>query len=231
MPARMPSPTAIRRTDRRASRPRRDSPVVTMRAAISAVTSADRPNRHDGSHRNSVLIVSAADNARPAGRLRRRPPITAAITNATPATIAHGSDEAATVAKPAEAASAHHGLDAPAQATKPAKQAVSTTSAGRHAVGCAPGRGPAHGCDDGDHGDDERVALGDPVAADPLRRPRAASRRCHRPPSWWTTTHPPLRPTRTRRRLRSTRPTAPAGRRPSTRLGRRRSAAGARAPG
>ena len=107
-----------------------------MTAAISPVTRADRPNRHDGSQRNRALIVSAADSARPAGRLRRRPPITAAMTNGA-AAIAHPSDEAATVAKPAGTASAHHGLGAPAHATKPAKQAVSTTSAGRHAVGCA----------------------------------------------------------------------------------------------
>ena len=64
------------------------------------------------------------------------------MTKATPATIAHPSDEAATVAKPAAPASAHHGLDAPAQATNPAKQAVSTTSAGRHAVGWAPANAP-----------------------------------------------------------------------------------------
>ncbi len=93
------------------------------------------------------------------------------MTNAAPATIAHPSDDAATVAKPAAPASAHHGLDAPAHATKPAKQAVSTTSAGRHAVGWAPANGPADGRGDGDHGDDDRVALGDPVAADSLASP------------------------------------------------------------
>ena len=64
------------------------------------------------------------------------------MANAAPAAIAHPSDDAAIVAKPAGMASAHHGLDAPAHATKPAKQAVSTTSAGRHAVGCAPATAP-----------------------------------------------------------------------------------------
>ena len=232
MPARTPSTTAMRRTVRRARRPRRESPVTTMATASSAVTSADRPNHHDGSQRKSALIVSAADNARPAGRLTRRPPITAAMTKAAPATIAHVTDEAAIVANPAAAASTHHGLDAPAHATKPAKHAVRTTSAGR--AGCRMGAG--HAAADGrrhrDRGDDDRIALGDPVAADPLRRPRPASRRRHRRPSWWTTTDPPRRrPGPSRRRRPSRRATSPAGRRPSTPPARRRSAAAARAPG
>ena len=132
-PARMPSATAIRRTDRRASRPRRDKPVVTMTAAISAVTRADSPKR-DGSQRNKALIVSAADSARPARRSAS--PITAAIAkrrrrrSPTAATRRDRGEAGGDGERPPRARRAAH-------ATKPAKQAVSTTSAGRHAVGCA----------------------------------------------------------------------------------------------
>ena len=217
-PARMPSTTAIRRTERRASRPRRDSPVATMTAAISAghegrqaepprrlpaQQGVDRQRRPTAPARPAGSAAARRSRRRSRTRRRRRSPT--AATRRRPWRSRRR--------RPAPTT----GSTRPPTRRSRRSTAVSTTSAGRHAVGWAPADGPADGRGDGDHGDDDRVALGDPVAADPLRRPRAASRRRHRPPSWWTTTVPPLRPAPTRRRPPARRPTAPAGRRPSTR--------------
>ena len=148
------------------------SPVTTMTAAISAVTRADRPNRHDGSQRNSALIVSAADSARPAGRLEAPP-------------ADHGGDHEGDAGddRPRQRRGRDRG-EAGGRGERPprARRARPRDEAGeagrQHDVGRSPrrrvgaGSGPADGRGHRDHGDDDRVALGDPVAADPLRRPR-----------------------------------------------------------